>query len=157
MPRSEAAQPSAFTPHLLKEELGPLTSRRVVPDDIPWSESHFKGVHYKTLMVDPKSGQLTVLLKMDPGAELPDHEHVMIEQTYVLEGFLEDKEGPDKGLRIGPGEFVWRPAGSRHAAWTPEGGLMVAFFMMPNKFFESGEVIDFLGKDWDEAWGRALQ
>jgi len=157
MSRSEAAQPTAFTPHLRNQDLGPLTSRKVVPDEISWSESYYPGVHYKTLMVDPKGGQLTVLLKMDPGAELPDHEHVMIEQTYVLEGFLEDKEGPDKGLRIGPGEFVWRPAGSRHAAWTPEGGLMVAFFMMPNKFFEGEEVVDFLGKDWEKSWGHAMQ
>jgi len=46
---------------------------------------------------------------------LPDHEHVLIEQTYVLEGSLVDKEGPDAGIEVGAGEFVWRPAGSRQA------------------------------------------
>ena len=50
---------------------------------------------------------------------LPDHEHVLIEQTYVLEGSLVDKAGPDAGLWVGPGEFVWRPAGSRHEAGRP--------------------------------------
>ena len=66
-----------------------------------------------------------------------------VEQTYVLEGRLEDLEGPEKGLSVGPGEYVARPAGSRHTAWTPEGGVMLAFFQMPNKFFEpDGQVVD---------------
>ena len=43
---------------------------------------------------------------------------------------LVDKDGPEKGLSCGPGEFVWRPAGSRHSAWTPEGGLMIAIFQI---------------------------
>jgi anti-sigma factor ChrR (cupin superfamily) len=45
-------------------------------------------------------------------AKLPDHKHVLIEQTYVLEGSLVCGEGECKA-----GEFVWRPAGSRHEAW----------------------------------------
>jgi anti-sigma factor ChrR (cupin superfamily) len=39
---------------------------------------------------------------MDPGAGLPDHEHVLIEQTYMIEGRLVDQEGPDKGIEAGP-------------------------------------------------------
>lgn len=155
MSQTNAAELTAFTPNAPHQGLGPLASRLVVPDDLPWSEAKFPGVRFKTLMIDPKRGLLTALLQMDPGAELPDHEHVLMEQTYVLEGYLEDKDGPDKGLRVGPGEFVWRPDGSRHAAWTPEGGLMVAMFLMPNKFFDEGEVIDFLGQDWEKTWGSA--
>jgi anti-sigma factor ChrR (cupin superfamily) len=98
-----------------------------------------------------------MLVRMQPGAELPDHEHVLIEQTYVLEGSLVDKEGPDAGTEVGPGEFVWRPAGSRHSAWSPKGGLFLAVFQAPNKFFEKdGRVIDANGNDWDAAWGRLL-
>jgi anti-sigma factor ChrR (cupin superfamily) len=80
------------------------------------------GCQFKTLLFDAKSGLATVLMKMEPGATLPDHEHVLIEQTYVLEGSLVDREGPDAGLEIKAGEFVWRPAGSRHVAWCPKGG-----------------------------------
>ena len=76
-------------------------------------------------------------MRFAPGAVLPDHEHVKIEQTYVLEGKLVDKEGPAAGLEVGPGEFVWREAGSRHVAWTPEGGLMLAMFQVPNKFLSA--------------------
>jgi anti-sigma factor ChrR (cupin superfamily) len=46
-------------------------------------------------------------------ARAPDHEHVRIEQTHVIEGKLVDKEGAATGLSVGPGEFVWREAGSR--------------------------------------------
>lgn len=133
-----------------------LKSIHVRPQHMEWRQTAFEGCEMKPLFVDRETGVLTVLLRMAPGATLPDHEHVFTEQTYMLEGRLEDKEGPEKGLSVGPGEYVARPAGSRHAAWCPEGGLMVAFFQMPNKFFgEGGDVVDFLGKDWEAEWGTA--
>ena len=106
----------------------------------------------KTLLVDRSSGLLTVLLKMAPHARLPDHEHVLIEQTYLLEGTLVCGEGT-----VTPGNFVWRPAGSRHEAWAgPEGNLSLAMFQLPNKFFQAdGRALDFLGNDWNKSWGEA--
>ena len=102
-------------------------------------------------------GLATVLVKMDPGAGLPDHEHVLIEQTYMIEGRLVDQEGPDEGIEAGPGDFIWRPAGSRHAVKAPEGALMIAVFQIPNKFFEKdGSIVDQLGHDWGENWSAAL-
>ncbi len=134
-----------------------LASRVVRPNQMEWQPIRFPGCFVKTLLLDREAGLLTVLLKMEPGAELPDHEHVLIEQTYVLEGELVDKEGPESGLAVGPGEFVWRPAGSRHSAWTPKGGLMLAVFQIPNKFFDpDGGVVDLVGNDWAERWGPAL-
>lgn len=153
--QAKAAGPGRFVPNAKPGELGPMASRWMVPDQLPWIEAKFPGTRFKTLMIDKEKGLLTVLLQMDPGAELPDHEHVMIEQTWVIEGYLEDKDGPEAGLRVGPGEFVWRPAGSRHSAWTPEGGLMIAMFLLPNKFYDGEKVTDFLGADWEAAWGHA--
>jgi hypothetical protein len=76
-------------------------------------------------------------------------------ETYVLEGSLVDKEGPAQGIECKAGEFIWREEGSRHVAWCPEGGLMLAIFQVPNKFFEAdGRVIDAAGEDWDAAWGH---
>ena len=38
------------------------------------------------------------------------------------------------------GDFVWRPAGNRNAAWSEEGCVALSFFLKPNKFFlEEGE------------------
>ena len=132
-------------------------SHHLRPDEMAWHQTRFPGCAVKPLMVDPSSGLATLLFKMAPGAELPDHEHVLIEQTYVLEGSLVDKEGPDAGIEVGPGEFVWRPAGSRHSAWAPKGGTFIAIFQIPNKFYEKdGRVTDAGGKDWDQAWGSLL-
>src|SRR5712671_6554950 len=45
--------------------------------------------------------------------------------------------------------------GSRHVAWTPEGGIMIAMFQIPNKFFHGdGRVTDQNGRDWKEIWGH---
>jgi anti-sigma factor ChrR (cupin superfamily) len=133
-----------------------LRSHHLRPDAMPWQPTRFPGCEFKPLMVDAKSGLATLLFRMAPGAELPDHEHVLIEQTYVLEGSLVDKDGPDAGTEVKAGEFVWRPAGSRHSAWAPKGGTFIAMFQIPNKFFEKdGRVTDPSGKDWDAAW-RAL-
>jgi len=146
----------AMTPNAKNHaRLGPKASRPVHVDDLPWEKTRFEGCKAKTLLVDRDSGLVTVLLRMRPGAVLPDHEHVNIEQTYVLEGSLVDKEGPAQGIECKAGEFVWREQGSRHVAWCPEGGLMLAIFQVPNKFFEAdGRVIDAAGQDWNETWGH---
>jgi len=142
---------NAVTPKAVDHSnLPPLASRFVDVASLPWVKSRYPGCETKTLLVDRASGVLTMLLKMAPGAKLPDHEHVLIEQTYVLEGSLVCGEGVCRA-----GEFVWRPAGSRHEAWAgPEGGLMIGMFQIPNRFFDAdGRAVDFLGNDWEKAWG----
>jgi len=145
---------SGSTPKAEKHaQLPPLASRFVEVAALPWEKTRFAGVEAKTLLVDRDTGVVTSLMKFAPGARLPDHEHVMIEQTYVLEGSLVCGEGECKA-----GDYVWRPAGSRHEAWAgPQGGLMLAIFQIPNRFFEAdGRETDVTGQDWDAAWGKAL-
>ncbi len=134
----------------------PGTHSHVVrPAEMEWKATRFPGCEVKPLLVDKATGLVTALMRLAPGAVLPDHEHVKIEQTWMLEGRLLDREGPAAGLAVGPGEFVWREPGSRHVAWTPEGGLMIAMFQVPNKFFEQdGRVTDISGADWDSLWGH---
>jgi len=135
-----------------------LRSHHIRVSEMEWQKTRFPGCEVKTLLFDRQTGLVTALMRFEPGAVLPDHEHVKIEQTYVLEGKLVDKEGPAAGLAVNPGEFVWREPGSRHVAWTPEGGLMLAMFQIPNKFHErDGCVTDLGGKDWESVWGHALK
>ncbi len=150
---------TAFTPNAKNHAgLGPLAARLVRTSELPWEPIRYPGVYVKTLLFDRESGLFTVLMKMDPGAELPDHEHVLLEQTYVIEGRLVDKQGSEIGLTAGPGDFVWRPAGSRHAAWTPEGGLMIAIFQIPNRFHDKdGSMVDLVGDEWGPKWAAALK
>ncbi|MGQ0545001.1 MAG: cupin domain-containing protein [Betaproteobacteria bacterium] len=127
-----------------------LASRFVDPKRMAWQKTPYAGIEFKPLLVEKASGLMTLLMRIAPGVRLPDHEHVEIEQTYVLQGSLVCPEGECKA-----GEFVWRPGGSRHEAWAgAEGGLMLAMFQLPNKFFQpDGRETDFLGNDWQKAWG----
>jgi anti-sigma factor ChrR (cupin superfamily) len=112
--------------------LDALASRYVDVAGLPWVPTRFKGVDLKVLMEDKTTGLLTALTRFAPGAKLPDHEHVELEQSYVLEGSLEDEEGVATA-----GNYVWRPAGSRHDAWSPNGAVVLSFFLKPNKFFDT--------------------
>jgi anti-sigma factor ChrR (cupin superfamily) len=115
-------------------QLAPLSSRYLDVDALPWVPSRFPGVDIKVLMTDPATGLHTSLTRFAPGASLPDHEHMGIEQSWVLEGRLVDDEGECKA-----GQFVWRPAGNRHTAHAPEGALVLGFFQRPNKFFDQDQ------------------
>ena len=129
-----------------------LASRFVDAPNLAWEKTRFPGIEQKVLMMDKATGMFTALMRMAPGARLPDHEHAKIEQTYVVEGSLVCPEG-----ECHAGQFVWRPAGSRHIAWAgPKGGVFLGIFQLPNKFFQlDGRVTDALGNDWEKSWGRA--
>ncbi len=121
-----------ITPNAKNHEgLAALASRYVDVASLPWTPTRFKGVDMKLLMEDKETGLSTALVRFAPGATLPDHEHVELEQTFVLEGSLEDHEGAAT-----VGNYVWRPAGSRHDAHAPNGCLALSFFLKPNKFFD---------------------
>lgn len=107
-----------------------LASLPVDPSTMEWSPTKFPGIAIKVLYQDHATGLLTALFRWAPGAVLPDHEHVQVEQTYVLEGHLVDGEG-----EVTAGQFVCRPAGSRHVATSPGGALILAVFLEPNRFF----------------------
>ncbi len=97
--------------------------------NMPWERTKFPGIEMKVLYSDPASGLSTILFRLEPGAEVPLHEHTAIEQTYMIEGRLVDHEG-----ECTPGNFVWRPGGSRHIARAPEGAILLSMFMKPNRF-----------------------
>lgn len=121
---------TARTPDWKAEsQLPPGSSRYVELDALPWRATAFPGVEIKILLEDKDSGLMTSLTRMAPGAVLPLHEHVGIEQTFVLEGRLVDAEGEVKA-----GAYVWRPAGSIHVASAPEGALLLGMFLRPNRF-----------------------
>ncbi len=123
----------AATTPLLKDEtlLDPLASRFVQVDEIPWKPTQCEGVEMKILVEDGETGLMTALFRWAPGAVLPLHEHVELEQTYVLEGSILDDEG-----EVTAGNFVWRPPGNRHVATAPDGALVLGMFLKPNRFLD---------------------
>ena len=121
---------TAATPFLKHaDKLGPLASRYVEVDDLPWKPTPCPGIDMKILLEVPETGLMTALFRWQPGAELTLHEHTEIEQTFVVEGSLVDDEG-----EVTAGNYVWRPKGNRHRARSPNGALVLSFFLKPNIF-----------------------
>jgi anti-sigma factor ChrR (cupin superfamily) len=111
-------------------ELSETASHFVDVPSIPWKPTPTKGIDMKVLM-SREDGLMTALFRWEPGTVLPLHEHVEIEQTFVLEGSIVDDEG-----EVRAGSYVWRPRGNRHVARSPHGALVLSFFIKPNKFLE---------------------
>ena len=120
-----------FAPH---EGLDVLASRYVDIEAIPWTEAR-PGLRMKVLFKDDAARQATILMEADPGAVITEHVHTGVEQTLVLEGSLEDDEGV-----CGAGSFVWRPAGSRHEARTPNGAKFLVFIQNAARNVETGRL-----------------
>ncbi len=123
---------TATTPFLTNEDmLGPLASRYVDVDSLPWKPTPCAGIEMKILLEDKESGLMTALFRWQAGAELALHEHVEVEQTFVLQGSLVDEEG-----EVTAGNYVWRPKGNRHIARSPDGALVLSMFLKPNVFLD---------------------
>lgn len=82
---------------------------------MPWKPTPTKGIDMKILMARD-NGLLTALFRWEPSTVLPLHDHVEIEQTYVLEDSIVDEEG-----EVRAGNYLWRPKGNRHIARSPNG------------------------------------
>jgi anti-sigma factor ChrR (cupin superfamily) len=67
------------------------------------------GVQLKMLRVDPPTGERTALLRMEPGASCPEHDHPEVEECFLLEGEV-NIDGHD----YRPGDYVVAQAGTRH-------------------------------------------
>ena len=107
-------------------------STYVDPAGMEWRPSQFDKIAMKVLYRDEAKGEMTVLLKWEPGASLPFHRHPELEQSYVLEGSFYDHDGICRA-----GEFVWRKPGSMHETHTDEGCVLLAIYRKPNVFFHT--------------------
>lgn len=110
----------------------PEGSVYVKPQEMDWKPSQFEGIEIKVLYQNEAEGEMTCLLRWQPGATLPFHKHPEIEQTWVLEGSFYDHDGICRA-----GEFVWRHPGSMHETRSDEGCVILAVYRKPNIFRKS--------------------
>jgi len=99
-----------------------LASRFLDVAATPWDEP-FPGIRMKVLYKDDEAKEATILFETQPGTVIPEHVHGGVEWAFVLEGTMEDAEGI-----CAAGNFVLRPAGSRHTVHTPNGAKYIGFF-----------------------------
>ncbi len=82
------------------------THRRVVRGhDGPWIKMPVQGVEMRPLI-----GEKTFLVRMEPGATFPKHDHPQAEQCYVVAGSITDSDG----LTLEAGDFVAMSRGIQH-------------------------------------------
>ncbi len=82
-------------------------------NDGDWVRMPFPGVEIRSLI-----GQKTLLIRMQPGAMFPKHDHPEKEQCYVLEGSITDSAG----VTLHAGDFVVMSAGIEHEPIRSEEG-----------------------------------
>jgi anti-sigma factor ChrR (cupin superfamily) len=104
----------------------------VKPGGMDWKPSQFEGIEIKVLYEDRARGEMTCLLRWQPGTTLPFHKHPEIEQTWVISGSFSDHDGIARA-----GEFVWRRPGSMHETHSAEGCTILAIYRKPNIFRNS--------------------
>jgi anti-sigma factor ChrR (cupin superfamily) len=124
----------------------PVTSRKLEPtvggstyiktDELPWLPTRFDKVSIKVLYEDKAKGEMTCLVKLDPGAYIPFHMHPELEQAYMLEGSMHDHDGVAK-----KGDFIWRKDGSKHDNSSPEGAVILAVYRKPNIYYHAAKDI----------------
>jgi quercetin dioxygenase-like cupin family protein len=85
------------------------------------------GLFVKALRFDEATKRpLTFLLKFEPGASYPNHNHPAGEEVYVVEG--EIRFGPD---HLYAGDYLYTAPGATHAAYSKSG--CVALFVVPEE------------------------
>jgi anti-sigma factor ChrR (cupin superfamily) len=93
----------------------------------PWRE----GVAIHRLYGDGREGRSAALLRYEPNATVPLHEHVGNEHVFVLSGAQED------GAGVYPaGTMVVNPSGSRHRLRSREGCVVLVLWEQPVIFVD---------------------
>jgi mannose-6-phosphate isomerase-like protein (cupin superfamily) len=97
----------------------PLTGIHVSRADNNGWKSTMPGITVKTLWRSAQSKRRTYLVRMQPGAIMPMHDHAGDEETYVLEGDMQVN-----GVAFGPGDYQVALAGTKHPVITTLGGCL---------------------------------
>jgi anti-sigma factor ChrR (cupin superfamily) len=85
-----------------------------------WKSTGLPGISIRSLSIDRDLGREMFLLRMEPGAVLPDHRHSQAEECFVLSGTIQTR-----GLTLSAGDFLRLEAGSQHGDSVTPAGCVV--------------------------------
>ena len=75
----------------------------------PWRATRHEGVYLHFLRRDDATGDVTGLIRMEPGRSYPAHRHNGVEEVFILPGGYADSRGLHRA-----GDYVLNDAGSAH-------------------------------------------
>lgn len=108
-----------------------MYSKIVNTSNLPWAPLDFSGVSMRVIHEDKKSGGMTVMTQLEPGASIPAHIHCKADETvFVISGdFIEE------AVEYGPGSFFAAPAGVPHGPHrSSKGCIVLTTFSAPLDF-----------------------
>ena len=86
-----------------------------------------RGISVKALRIDPVTGRApTFLLRFEPGASYPYHNHPAGEELFVLSGSC-----VIEGTTLEAGDYLYTPPGSKHAVRSQDGCTIL--FQVPKE------------------------
>jgi len=88
-----------------------------------WVSGESTGFSYKYLFEDLKSGQSTMLMKVEAGAISPPHVHDQLEQILIMEGDFYDEYSTYE-----LGDFIVRSPGAKHTGGSKTGALLLLIY-----------------------------
>ncbi|MGB5720357.1 MAG: cupin domain-containing protein [Woeseiaceae bacterium] len=90
-------------------------------EQMPWTQSPSGTVWRKRvhLVGPPESGQVTSIVRYEPEATFPQHDHPDGEEILVIDGVFSDEHGDWPA-----GTYLLNPEGFRHAPFSREGCLL---------------------------------
>ena len=97
-----------------------------------WQPLIEKGIHYEGISVislhydELKGRSTTILLKFEPGANYPYHNHPAGEEIYVLNG-----EAILENITLAEGDYLYTPPNFKHSVTTETGCTML--FIVPEE------------------------
>jgi quercetin dioxygenase-like cupin family protein len=92
----------------------PLVSQ---PANRPEWEHPAPGISYQLLATDTENERVSILVRLEPGADYPSHRHVGVEELYLLHGEL-----MIDAKKVSPGDYVRAEADTvDHRVWTDTG------------------------------------
>jgi anti-sigma factor ChrR (cupin superfamily) len=125
---------------------GDLTVRAVMDtNSMEWTASPSGTVWRKRvhLVGAPESGQVTSIVRYQPDASFPAHDHPAGEEILVLEGVFSDEHGDWPA-----GTYLLNPEGFRHAPFSREGCLLFVKLRQFPGLDREHHVIDTGTREW---------
>ncbi|KYH05558.1 anti-sigma factor [Chryseobacterium cucumeris] len=88
---------------------------------------HYEGIFVKSLKFDPEKKRSTsILLKFEPGASYPYHNHPAGEELFIMEG-----DAIIAGARLESVDYLYTPPNFKHAVKSEQGCIIL--FIIPEE------------------------
>lgn len=117
-------------------------------EELPWQPSPAAGVQRRLLEREGgEDARATSIVRYEPGATFPLHDHPRGEEILVLEGEFADEYG------VYPqGTYLKNPPGSKHAPISPSGCLL----LVKLRHLDDGDLERVVVSTGDQQWHQGL-